>query len=211
MSGNYLGFGLPQPSDVDPNNPMAYDAADFWRRNAADTWAAMRNPQTWIDAARHYGNALLMGSVAPGSRIKAAATDPYDFTNRYNTQLTPAEEQAYQAWGRQQAAQRPDGRNPAQDTYDYDMRGFWKSGGDFAPNGHAGDTYKKPNHPTFSTFSQYHGVDGNEGGVWAGGQNGQPWTFTPGATNLKVHDVGDLQRYFSQVEQGNQLIVPDAR
>ena len=136
--------------------------------------------------------------------------DPYDYTNKYNTPLTPAEEARFQAWGQQQAAQRG-GRNPAADVYDYDMRGFWKSGGQFdAGSGHAGDTFKKPNHPTFSTYSQYHGTDGNQGGTWGGGQDGQPWTFTPSTTNLQVHDPGDLQRYFQQVEPGNQLILPQS-
>jgi hypothetical protein len=152
---------------------------------------------------------MAAGVPANGLLQPAAQADPYDYSARYNTPLTPAEEQAYQAWGQQLAA--AGGRNPAADTYDYDMRGFWKTGGQFAGNGHAGDTYKKPNHPTFSTYSQYHGADGNQGGTWAGGQNGQPWTFTPSATNLQVHDPGDLQRYFQQVEPGNTLILPEAQ
>jgi hypothetical protein len=142
-----------------------------------------------------------------------AQSDPYDFTARYNTPLSPAQETAFQAWGKQQAAENS-GRNPALDTYDYDMRGFWNAANgnpQFADNGHAGDAFKKPNHPTFSTLSQYHGVDGNQGGTWGGGQDGQPWTFSPGATNLQVHDVGDLQRYFADPRNGetrNQLILP---
>lgn len=132
--------------------------------------------------------------------------DPNDMTGHYNTPLSPQEEAAYQAWGQQQAAQ--GGRNPAADTYDYDMRGFWKNGGAFAANGHAGDAFKKPNHPTFSDQSLYHGVDGHQGGAWGGGQNGQPWTFTPGASNLKAFDPADLQRYFQDVEPGNRLILP---
>lgn len=140
----------------------------------------------------------------------AAKPDPYDYTDRYNTALSPDEEARYQAWGKEQAAARADGKNPAADTYDYDMRGFWKSGQSLSDNGHAGDLFKKPNHPTFSNQSQYHGVDGNEGGVWGGGQSGQPWTFTPGATNLQTHDTGDLQRYFEEVEPGNKLILPGA-
>lgn len=149
-------------------------------------------------------NLLAPNAVAPAP----TRTDPFDYTNRYNTKLSVPDEAAFQAWGKKEAEK--SGRNPAADTYDYDMRGFWKSGGEFAGNGHAGDQFKKPNHPTFSTFSQYHGVDGNQGGAWAGGQNGQPWTFTPSATNLKVHDAGDLQRYFQQVEPGNQLILSGA-
>lgn len=149
--------------------------------------------------------ALPMSAPGPVA-APAPPADPNDMTNQYNTPLSPADEAAFQAWGAQQAAQ--GGRNSAADTYDYDMRGFWKNNGQFSSNGHAGDKFKKPNHPTFSDQSQYHGVDGNEGGAWGGGQNGQPWTFTPGASNLKTHDPGDLQRYFQQVEPGNQLILP---
>ena len=132
--------------------------------------------------------------------------DPNDYSAAYNTALTPAEEAAYQAWGAQQAAQT--GRNPAADTYDYDMRGFWKSGGSFADNGHAGDQFKKPNHPTFSTFSQYNGADGAQGGTWTGGQNGQPWVFAPSPTNLQFYPPPALQQYFQQREPGNQLALP---
>jgi hypothetical protein len=137
------------------------------------------------------------------------ADQPYDenvgYTNQYNTPLTPNEEAQYQAWGKWQAQQRPDHRNPAQDTYDYDMRGFWKSGGQFAQNGHAGDQFKKPNHPTFSTFSQYSTPE-MPGGTWGKAANGA-WTFTPSQQNLKFHDAGDLQEYFATQEKGNQLVL----
>ena len=157
------------------------------------------------------GNALAaaLPVVQPGNplALPPGSDDPYDYSARFNTQLTPDQEAAYQAWGQQEALRRG-GRNPASDVYDYDMRGFWKSGQSFADNGHAGDKYKKPNHPTFSNQSQYHGVDGHQGGTWGGGQNGQPWTFTPGATNLQIHDPRALQQYFRDREQGNQLILP---
>lgn len=161
---------------------------------------AALQPGATVSAALQPGNAVTTALAA------APQDGPPDMTTQYNTLLNEQDEAAYQAWGRQQEQQT--GRNPAADTYDYDMRGFWKSGGQFAANGHAGDTFKKPNHPTFSTFSQYNGVDGHIGGAWAGGQNGQPWTFTPSPTNLKMNDAGDLQQYFSQREVGNKLILP---
>src|SRR5262249_143497 len=56
--------------------------------------------------------------------------------------------------------------------------------------GHLPDTFKLPNHITFSTGSKYHGVGGNEGGVWdklpaspGTPEEHQPWMFTPGRTN----------------------------
>lgn len=43
--------------------------------------------------------------------------------------------------------------------YNYDLRGYWLDKGNLNPEderGHIGDTYKKPNHPTFSTYSKYY-------------------------------------------------------
>lgn len=104
---------------------------------------------------------------------------------QFNTPLTVNEEAAYQM------AMGP----KADDTYDYDMRGFWKSGGQLAGNGHAGDMFKKPNHPTFSDQSQYSNF-ATPGGHW-GYQ-----TFTPSSYNLKNMSLADLLKYFSQVEPG---------
>lgn len=164
-----------------------------------------------MSGALQPANGMTAALARPAPAAPADSDGPPDMTNRYNTPLSPQEEAAYQAWGAQQAAQRPDGRNPAKDTIDYDMRGFWKSGGTFAANGHAGDVFKKPNHPTFSTYSKYNGVDGYQGGTWGGGQGGQPWTFTPSQTNLQMNDAGDLQQYFADPRNGethNKLILP---
>jgi len=67
----------------DPSNPLIQNAptwADAYRwhaQNLADTWAALKNPQMWLDAAKQYSNALLMGSTAPG--VRAFHGSPYDF------------------------------------------------------------------------------------------------------------------------------------
>ena len=67
------------------------------------------------------------------------------------TQLTPEEEAAFQAWAKQLHA-------PITD--DYDMRGFWKFGGDKAVSPvdgqmHYTDRYKTPLHDSFSGESMY--------------------------------------------------------
>ncbi len=149
-------------------------------------------------------NALLpnvagMPAVAPNALAPQAAPqpDPYDYSARYNTQLAPAEEAQYQAWA---AA-----NGKAKDVYDYDLRGFWKSGAAFADNGHGGDTFKKPNHPTFSNQSQYHGVDGAQGGTWGDG------TFTPSPHNLQMMSAPALQRYFNEREPDTRLVLPGAQ
>ena len=84
--------------------------------------------------------------------------DPFDYTDKYNTPLTPDEERRFQAWAR---------KNPQRlkDLYDYDVRGFWKAGRKTSGNGHGGDEFKKPNHPTFSTYSNYSSPL-RQGGTW---------------------------------------------
>src|SRR3954470_24640388 len=67
--------------EPDPTNPLAgsytgADAMDWHRQNAADTWQAIQNPQTWQDAADQYRSGMLMGSTAPemkGLGLDAAA------------------------------------------------------------------------------------------------------------------------------------------
>jgi len=117
------------------------------------------------------------------------ASDPLDFSDKYNTPLSPQEQPQYQAWAKAHGYT----NNP---TYDYDLQGAWKAGAQQAANGHLPDTFKKPNHPTFSDQSQYSGVDGYQGGHWDQQQNGS-WNFTPSRSSLKLWDKGDLQNYFN--------------
>lgn len=66
----------------------------------------------------------------------------------YDTQLTPDDEQQFQEWKRKNA--------PHDSGDDYDLRGAFKRGVTPDPrNGHWPDTFKKPNHPTFSDQSVY--------------------------------------------------------
>lgn len=140
--------------------------------------------------------------AAPSALNGPPPDDPRDFTSRYNTTLSPEQEQQYQGWIQQQP---PNARN----TYDYDMRGAFLSNTEASANQHYPDTFKKPNHPTFSDVSQYHGVDGYTGGVWTPpAQEGGGWGFTPGSTNLQIHGPERLQDYFQRVEQGNTLNLP---
>ena len=122
-----------------------------------------------------------------------------DMTDQYNTELSPEEQPAYEAW----AKLNPNMAN----KYDYDSQGFFKAGGATAPNGHGSDQFKKPNHPTFSDQSQYHGVDGTEGGTWQQ-VNGQ-YMFFPGKTNLETYGPDNLQDYFMKAEPGNSLQLPE--
>jgi len=93
------------------------------------------------------------------------------------------------------------------DDYDYEAWQRANPGVTMAPGQHYPDTYKLPNHPTFSTESMYHGQDGAEGGQWAKNDDGS-WTFTPGRTNLEHWSPAELQDYFERVEPGNTLNLP---
>jgi len=125
--------------------------------------------------------------------------DNNDFTNKYNTPLSSTQEKDFQGWMKSQS------RDVSKDFFDYDLRGDWLQGAARDERGHGTDVFKKPNHPTFSEQSKYHGVDGNVGGVWS--KKGSSWTFTPGETNLRNFSPEDLKDYFSKVEPGNQLIL----
>jgi hypothetical protein len=67
----------------------------------------------------------------------------------YETALTPSEEQQFAQWKLKYA--------PNDSGADYDLRGAFKAGlTPDAKSGHWPDTFKKPNHPTFSPESVYH-------------------------------------------------------
>lgn len=136
-------------------------------------------------------------AVAPSAAPGANASPP-DYTDRYNTKLTAEQEAAFQKWAQAQ------GR--AGDTRDYDLRGAYLAGASEAANGHLPDTFKKPNHPTFSKESKYNGVDGNEGGEWV--KSGDKWEFKASKTNVSMYGADNLRRYFGDVEPGNTLTLP---
>lgn len=120
-----------------------------------------------------------------------------DFTDQYNTQLTPEEEREFQAWAKAEGRER--------DVFNYDLRGAWKElkSGTMSEDarGHLGDKYKKPNHPTFSNQSIYSTKE-NQGGHWSV-ENGQD-VFVPGR-ELSAAEANYLQQYFAEREQGVQL------
>ena len=87
---------------------------------------------------------------------------------------------------------------------DYDLQGAWQGRAAQAGNGHLPDTYKLPNHMTFSNESKY-SVPGREGGNWEGGS---PWSFWASPENVRQHDPYELMRYFQRYEPDAQLILP---
>ena len=129
------------------------------------------------------------------------------FADNYNTALDDENEQRFRNWVAGESKRR--GRDISQDAADYDLKGYWVNGGykDKTGKGHMPDTYKKPNHPTFSDQSKYHGVASPWGEPFAGGQWAQDGsTYTPSATMLKyTHPLDFLQRYMQEREPGVRL------
>lgn len=123
--------------------------------------------------------------------------------SEFDTPLTPEEQQAYQAWAK------AGGRDPEGEQEDYDLQGYYKAGGTLGA-GHMPDTFKKPNHPTFSTESQYNGVNGAQGGSWQVNPDGT-YTFTAGRSNLEHWGPQGLQNYFNKYEKGNRLVIPEGQ
>jgi hypothetical protein len=104
------------------------------------------------------------------------------------------------------------GRDVSQDAQDYDLEGYYNSinstPANPAENGHLPDTFKKPNHPTFSDQSKYHVPVVQQGGSWTGDdENG--YSFTPSQTNLQNMPAGRMQQYFNQVETPESLNLPE--
>jgi hypothetical protein len=93
----------------------------------------------------------------------------------YNTAVP--DEAAFQQW---KAANAPDDSG-----IDYDLRGAYLANMQRAENGHMGDQFKKPNHPTFSDQSQYAvGDQRARMGYWVGD------TFVPPVARAKGGRVG---------------------
>lgn len=98
----------------------------------------------------------------------------------YETTLSPAEETDFQQWKAQHA--------PKDSGADYDLRGAYKAGLKPDPqSGHWPDTFKKPNHPTFSNESQYAtGSNAARAGHWEGD------TYVPASTTSDADLHGEM-------------------
>lgn len=148
-------------------------------------WYALTNPiQNWQEGnpQRGAGKLLdgLMGMFASDAEgqnpeMPIGPTSPTGNPNfksleagNFDTPLDPQQQQGYEQW-KATLPQR------LQWTGDYDLQGFYKDNGPvpFSGDMHMPDTYKKPNHPTFSNESQYAPM-GNPGS-WNGN------TFMPPA------------------------------
>jgi hypothetical protein len=158
---------------------------------------------------------LLWDTHTPAFRVKKPAADASpdatpakepstqrerpDFTGQYNTKLSPTEEHDFQAWVQK--------TGKSKDLADYDLRGAWKAGAKEAANGHLPDTFKKPNHPTFSQESQYQ-AEGLQGGSWKKDASGK-WSFIASQANVKNMGADGLRKYFAEHEPNVKLVLPN--
>ncbi len=119
--------------------------------------------------------------------------------DQFDTKLDPESEQKFQKW----KAQLP---KPLQDDSNYDLRGAFLGGVHPSANDHLPDTYKKPNHPTFSQESKYSTPE-NPGGAWmqVGPDN---WIFMAAPANLKYQTADELSQYFDQNEPNSTVVLP---
>lgn len=95
--------------------------------------------------------------------------------NDYNTKLTPEQETSFQTWKQKNA--------PNDSGADYDLRGAFQAGlSRLSPDEHLPDTYKKPNHPTFSDQSMYAKYAPDKAGTWDGDR------YIPAAQRSSIAD-----------------------
>lgn len=131
-------------------------------------------------------------------------------TGPYDTPIPPQLQAAYLKWVQEESKRQ--GRDISRDVEDYDVQGYWMStrgAPNNDPRGHGPDTFKKPNHPTFSVESKYSKQFGNDaGGQWID-KNGKGY-FMASPANLKYRNMADLSGYFHSVEPETALIPPPA-
>lgn len=124
--------------------------------------------------------------------------------SEYNTPLSPEEEKQFQEWGVGRYGSKD---NLAREMGSYDIKGAWKAIKnkeiDFDPiTGHLPDTFKKPNHITFSNESKY---SQGQGGQWINKDN--RWQFVPSKTTLDLYGQKALQDYFKKYEPDSDLLM----
>lgn len=99
--------------------------------------------------------------TAAGGTATLDRSKPFEEVSHFDTLLNPKEEGDFAKWKQTYA--------PKDSGDDYDLRGAFKAGLKPDPEtGHWPDTYKKPNHPTFSDQSIYAKDAPDKAGHWEG-------------------------------------------
>lgn len=129
-----------------------------------------------------------------------------DLASGYNTPLNAQQQVAYTKW-------RANLPQNLQNTSDYDLQGAFLGNAEQSARGHLTDTWKKPNHMTFSDGSEY-SSQAEQGGHWADAAPGapdsetHPWGYWASKANMQHHSPSELRDYFNQYEPNSSLVLP---
>lgn len=144
--------------------------------------------------------AIVAGRISPEGWCKRFSEQGYAeggaVTDEFTTQLSPRDEAAFQSWKQTYA--------PHDSGEDYDLRGAFKAGLTPDPeSGHWPDTFKKPNHPTFSDQSIYAKDRPDLAGHWDGDRYVPPRGKHAAGGRIKPDDrMERLTTPFSDVVMG---------
>ncbi len=141
-----------------------------------------------------------MNSILEPMKEKFAPDAAWSY--QHNTPLPKEKQGEFSKWIAEQSGK---GKNPLKDMEDYDVQGYFLSGAATDERGHGTDKFKKPNHPTFSDESMYHG-DKAQGGKWT--EIGGKSYFLASPDNLKYRSAKELKEYFKKYEPDTILILP---
>ena len=131
----------------------------------------------------------------------------------FDTALSPEELKSYNTFA-QQYANVKGLRNVSDASKDYDLQGWYKANQTNLPelnsNIHFKDTWKKPNHITFSDQSMYSTPE-HAGGKWLNENENETgaWSYLPSEHNLKTTPSDRYQEYFKNYEPNSTLLLPE--
>lgn len=153
----------------------------------------------------HTGNELNMDAVDNNewspNEIMPHTPEPVD-PSHYDTPLTQGQEEKFQDWKSKMA--------PNDSGEDYDLRGAFLN--NISPDektGHWPDTFKKPNHPTFSDQSMYAGERPDLAGRWQGDVYIPPLPITPIGLSNNTKTQPSVFRDKLDTETNNSIVDPE--
>lgn len=158
ISGSYLP-GQPDPWNFDLHPEEIADYADKRRHLPSGIYGREMLEALGRPAVLHTGGYINTPTREEMQPSGIPVTENYNPS--FDTSLGPVDETLYRLWKQQYA--------PTDPGRDYDYRGAYQAGDlPQPPMGHWPDTFKKPNHPTFSEDSQYEGAYPEDAGKWFG-------------------------------------------
>ena len=219
-SAGFMGQAVPDSIAGNYNPPPTLSIADRASMNLGNV---VNNPTGALDkigsnlttldglkgAGMLAGSAYMASTLAPLKKPKLPGETPWDYNSTIPATSRPmtAPGPGYRPGFSPEARYFADGgpvRNESE-APDYDYEGARRSGLRPDSRGHLPDTYKLPNHITFSDDSVY-STEENPGGHWQSLGRGQ-WAYEPSETVLRQHGPEALRRYFQEHEKGNRLLM----